>query len=248
MSAATTVRSAASAARRTARRGVGAVLGSAVEVRTDAPDVVLTFDDGPEPGGTDRVLSALADAGAGATFFVLLTRVRRYRSLLDEVVAAGHEVALHGVDHRALPTLPPEEVGRLARDGRAELEDAVGLAVRWYRPPYGRQTVRNWRAVTAAGMLPVLWGPTTWDWKSDVSDAARLDRSLQGVARGSIVLAHDGFAGPEDGACDGPPPVLDRGELIAAVLDGYAARGLRARSLGQALGEGGLVRETWFPG
>jgi peptidoglycan/xylan/chitin deacetylase (PgdA/CDA1 family) len=248
MSAATTARNTVRAARRTVRRGAGVLLGSAVEVRTDAPDVVLTFDDGPEPGGTDRVLSALADAGAGATFFVLLTRVRRYRSLLDEVVAAGHEVALHGVDHRALPTLPPEEVGRLVRDGRAELEDAVGQAVRWYRPPYGRQTVRNWRAVTSAGMLPVLWGPTTWDWKRDVSDAERVDKSVQGVARGSIVLAHDGFAGPEDGACDGPPPALDRGELISAVLDGYAARGLRARSLGQALGDGALVRETWFPG
>jgi hypothetical protein len=68
------------------------------------------------------------------------------------------------------------------------------------------------------------------------------------VAPGAIVLAHDGFAGPEDGACDGPPPVLDRGELVARVLDGYAARGLRARSLEQALGEGSLVREPWFPG
>ncbi len=248
MSTSTTVHGVARAARRTVRRGAGALLGSAVEVRTGAPDVVLTFDDGPEPGGTDRVLSALADAGAGATFFVLLTRVRRYRSLLDEVVAAGHEVALHGVDHRALPTLPPEEVGRLVRAGRAELEDATGHEVRWYRPPYGRQTMRNWRAVTAAGMLPVLWGPTTWDWKSDVSDAERVGRSLRGVAPGAIVLAHDGFAGPEDGACDGPPPVLDRGELVARVLDGYAARGLRARSLEQALGGGSLVREPWFPG
>jgi len=248
MSAATTVRSAAKAVRRTARRGAGTLLGSAVEVRTDAPDVVLTFDDGPEPGGTDRVLGALAEAGAGATFFVLLTRVRRYPGLLDEIVAAGHEVALHGVDHRALPTLRPEEVGRLLRDGRAELEDAVGREVRWYRPPYGRQTVRNWRSATAAGMLPVLWGPTTWDWKTDVADAERVDKSMQGVAAGSIVLAHDGFAGPDDGACDGPPPTLDRGRLISAVLDGYAARGLRARSLGDALGDGSLVRETWFPG
>jgi peptidoglycan/xylan/chitin deacetylase (PgdA/CDA1 family) len=248
MSAAMTVRSAAKAARRRVRRGAGPLLGSAVEVRTDAPDVVLTFDDGPEPGGTERVLAALAEAGAGATFFVLLTRVRKYRGLLDEVVAAGHEVALHGVDHRALPSLPPDEVGRLVRAGKAELEDAVGQPVRWYRPPYGRQTMRNWRAVTGAGMLPVLWGATTWDWRSDVSDAERVEKSMHGVTRGSIVLAHDGFAGPEDGACDGPPPELDRGELVSAVLDGYAARGLRARSLGEALGDGALVRETWFPG
>jgi peptidoglycan/xylan/chitin deacetylase (PgdA/CDA1 family) len=248
MSAATTARSAVGAARRTVRRGAGALLGSAVELRTDAPDIVLTFDDGPEPGGTDRVLAALAEGGASATFFVLLTRVRKYPGLLGEVLAAGHEVALHGVDHRALPTLAPDEVVRLVRDGKAELEDAVGREVRWYRPPYGRQTVRNWRAVTAAGMLPVLWGPTTWDWKSDVSDAERVQRSLREVGRGSIVLAHDGFAGPEDGACDGPPPSLDRGRLITAVLDGYAGQGLRARSLGDALAEGRLVRETWFPG
>lgn len=247
MSAVSTARGAAVSARRTVRRGVGLVAGSAVAVRTDRPDVVMTFDDGPEPEGTDRVLQALDGAAATATFFVLLTRVRRYRSLLDEVVAAGHEVALHGVDHRALPTVPPEEVAGLIRGGRAELEDATGRPVRWYRPPYGRQTVRNWRAVTAAGLLPVLWGPTTWDWR-DVADDERQEKAQQGIVPGAIVLAHDGFAGPEDGACDGPAPVLDRGRLISGVLEGYAARGLRVRSLEQALDGGTLVRESWFPG
>jgi hypothetical protein len=67
-----------------------------------------------------------------------------------------------------------------------------------------------------------------------------------GLETGSIVLAHDGFAGPEDGACDGPPPELDRGRMVTAVLEGYAERGLAARSLGQALEAGELVRETWF--
>lgn len=242
-----TVRAAALAARRSARRSAGTLLGSAVDVRTRRPEVVLTFDDGPEPGGTDRVLSVLADAGATATFFVLLTRVRRYRSLLDEVIAAGHEVALHGVDHRALPSLPPEEVARLVRAGKAELEDAAGRPVRWFRPPYGRQTLRNWQAITRAGLVPVLWGPTTWDWK-DVPHEERVAKVEQGLRAGAIVLAHDGFAGPEDGACDGPPPVLDRGELIAGVLAACADRGLSARSLEQALLSGHLVRETWFPG
>jgi peptidoglycan/xylan/chitin deacetylase (PgdA/CDA1 family) len=247
MNALATARTAAVAARRTARRSAGTLLGSAVELRTECPEVVLTFDDGPEPGGTDRVLSALAGAGASATFFVLLTRVRRHRALLDEVLAAGHEVALHGVDHRALPTLPPDEVARLVRAGKAELEDATGRPVRWFRPPYGRQTFRNWRAVTGAGLVPVLWGPTTWDWR-DVSAAERLAKAQQGVRPGAIVLAHDGFAGPADGACDGPPPQLDRGELVTGVLEGYAERGLSARSLEQALMAGDLVRETWFPG
>jgi peptidoglycan/xylan/chitin deacetylase (PgdA/CDA1 family) len=242
-----TAGTAARSARRTARRAAGTLLGSAVELRTDAPHVVLTFDDGPEPGGTDRVLPVLADAGATATFFVLMTRVHKYPALLREVVAAGHEVALHGVDHRALPSLTADDVARRMRAGRAELEDAIGQRVRWVRPPYGRQRVGDWRAARSAGLLPVLWGPTTWDWK-DVPASQRIAKALQGLRPGSIVLAHDGFAGPEDGACDGPPPVLDRGELIARVLEGYAERGLSARSLDAALTGGSLLRETWFPG
>jgi peptidoglycan/xylan/chitin deacetylase (PgdA/CDA1 family) len=219
--------------------------GSVVAVRTGRAQVVLTFDDGPEPGGTDRVLSALADAGATATFFVLLTRVRRHPGLFQDMLAAGHEIALHGVDHRALPDLPPAGLAALLRAGREELEDAAGRAVRWHRPPYGRQTLRTRRAVSRAGLVPVLWGPTTWDWK-DVPQAERLDKAQQGVQPGAIVLAHDGFAGPDDGAFDGPPPVLDRGALIAGVLDGYAARGLRACSLGEALDAGSAVREARF--
>lgn len=228
-----------------ARRAAGTVAGSVVSVRTTASEVALTFDDGPEPGGTDRVLAALADAGATATFFVLMTRVRRHRALFEEVVAAGHEVALHGVDHRPLPTLPPEEVGPVFRAGRAELEDVLGRTVRWHRPPNGRQTPRTWRAVTAAGLTPVLWGPTTWDWR-DVPHERRLAKSREGLHRGAIVLAHDGFAGPEDGAADGPAPVLDKGRLVTEVLAGYAAEGLRGRSLGEVLAGGSAVREARF--
>ncbi|MFQ1003618.1 polysaccharide deacetylase family protein [Modestobacter sp. SSW1-42] len=239
-------------ARRTTRplaRGLavaaGSVVGSVVAVRTSAPHVVLTFDDGPEPGGTDRVLTALAERGATATFFVLLGRVRRHPQLLADVVAAGHEIGLHGVDHRALTDLSSAEVTRRTADGRAELEDRTGRPVRWSRPPYGRQTVRTWRAVTRAGLTPVLWGPTTWDWR-DISTEERRRAAQRGIGRGAIVLAHDGFAGPADGVDDGPAPILDRGELIGAVLDDYAAQGLVARSLGDALVTGELVRTARF--
>ncbi|MGY1854929.1 polysaccharide deacetylase family protein [Modestobacter sp. SYSU DS0290] len=224
---------------------LAAPAGSVVGVRTAAPHVVLTFDDGPEPGGTDRVLAALAQHGATATFFVLLTRVARHGGLLDEVVAAGHEIGLHGVDHRPLPDFRATEVARRTRAGRAALEDRTGRAVRWFRPPYGRQTPQSWLAVRSAGLVPVMWGATTWDWR-DVPQEERVAKALSGSTAGAVLLAHDGIAGPDDGVDDGPPPVVDRGDLVDRVLRGLAQRSLSARSLGDALASGDLVKAPRF--
>lgn len=228
-------------------RRVGRPVGSVVGVRTTAPEVVLTFDDGPEAGGTDRVLTALAAHDATATFFVLLSKLPRHGGLLDEVLAAGHEIGLHGADHRALPTMDGAEVARVVRDGRAALEDRIGRPVRWFRPPYGRQTVGNWRSITRAGMQSVLWTATTWDWRADVTHEQRVAVAQRGVRPGVVVLAHDAFAGPEDGASDGPEPQLDRGLLVDEVLTGWAGRGLVARSLADALVSGRLVKQARFP-
>jgi peptidoglycan/xylan/chitin deacetylase (PgdA/CDA1 family) len=206
--------------------------------------VVLTYDDGPEPGGTDEVLRVLAEHGATATFFVLLSRTRRYPGLLAEVLAAGHEVGLHGVDHRPLPSFGATEARNRTAAGKAELEDALAAPVRWFRPPYGRQTWSTWRAVRAAGLEAVLWGPSTLDW-CEVPTADRL-AGLRHAGRGSIVLAHDGFAGPLDGVDDGPPPVLDRGDLIRQVLRDLDDRGLTARSLGAVLAAADPVRTVSF--
>lgn len=233
---------------RTAKRFLqrhSALVGSVTEIRTIRPEFVLTYDDGPEPGGTDRILPVLAAHGASATFFVLLSRARRYRSLLGEVAAQGHEIALHGLDHRALTEFSASEVWHRTADGKRELEDLSGRPVRWLRPPYGRQTLLSWRASRRAGVEPVLWGPSTGD-ALEITQAQRVDRAVSGAHAGTILLAHDGFAGPLDGVDDGPEPRLDRGELTDRVLTAYTDRGLVGRSLGAALEAGTTVRTAWF--
>ncbi|MFB9307025.1 polysaccharide deacetylase family protein [Kibdelosporangium philippinense] len=226
-------------------RRCGSVIGSLCEVRTAAPQVVLTYDDGPDPGGTEQVLAALADHGATATFFALLSRARRHPQLLAEVVAAGHEIGLHGVDHRRLTGFTPTEVQRRTRDAKAELEDLIGRGIRWFRPPYGKQTFGIWRAINRCGLVSVSWGRDMLDWQ-DVPQTQRVAAALKGGLPGTIVLAHDGFAGPDDGADDGPPPVFDRGELARLVLEAYGEQGLVGRSLADALIEGKQVRRPWF--
>lgn len=232
-------------ARETLRRAT-AVAGSIVSVRTTADEFVLTYDDGPVAGTTDRLLELLAAREASATFFVLLTRVRRDPGLTRAVADSGSEVALHGVDHVDATSLPPDEFRRRMHDGRRELEDTIGRRVRWYRPPYGHLTLSAWRSVRDAGLTPVIWSTGVRDGAAALSDAERIASAASGVRRGAILLAHDNFASALDGVDDGPEPQLDRLALAEAVLDLYGAAGLRARSLSAALEAGRPVKRGVF--
>lgn len=218
---------------------------SVVRVDTTAPHVVLTYDDGPQPGGTDRILVALAEAGATATFFVLLSKVRRDPTLLVEVMSAGHEIGLHGSDHRNLTALPLAEVRRRTREAKTELEDVTGRAIRWFRAPYGAQSLGVVEAVRGAGLVPVCWSASWQDW-ADMALDARMALALAGIGPGAIVLAHDGFAGSADGVDDGRAPSFDRGELSRHILAAYRDLGLSARSLSDALVTGTPVMERWI--
>jgi peptidoglycan/xylan/chitin deacetylase (PgdA/CDA1 family) len=226
-------------------RAHSAAIGSVVSVTTPTPECVLTYDDGPHPLVTSAVQDELDAAGATATFFVLLTQARKHPEVVRETIARGHEIGLHGVDHRSLVDLPSADVRRRCVDGRAELEDIAGARVRWLRPPYGRQTLRTWRIVRAAGLEPVMWGPTLRD-AVPMPTEERLARTLPSVERGSIILAHDRFATAEDGAHDGEEPDVDRPTLTRDLLEGLRAKGLAGTSLENALRTGTALRGAWF--
>jgi peptidoglycan/xylan/chitin deacetylase (PgdA/CDA1 family) len=221
-------------------------VGTVRAVATSRPYLVLTYDDGPDPEATPPVLESLASFGATATFFVLVNRARRNRTLLGEIQAAGHEIALHGIDHARLTAFSAGTVLRRCRDGKAELEDLAGKRVRWFRAPYGALLPKHWAAVRAAGLMPVGWGPTPGDWRPSVPEPELASDAMRGGERGAILLAHDGFAGPEDGADDGPAPEIDRAKLAALMLAGFAERGLSGRSLCDALAQGRTRSWAWF--
>jgi peptidoglycan/xylan/chitin deacetylase (PgdA/CDA1 family) len=212
----------------------------AVDCLDGPPTVVLTYDDGPEPGGTDAVLGALAECGASATFFVLLSRVRRHESLIHDVLASGHEVGLHGPDHRQLVGMDPTDVTSRTRAAKLELEERTGRAVRWFRPPYGRQSALTWRAVADAGLTTVLWTVDCADWL-DATHETRMQNVQAMTEPGAVVLLHDGFANDIDGVDDGMAPTLDRGELTRRVIAACGAKGYHCSSLGRALATGSPI-------
>lgn len=132
-----------------------------------------------------------------------------------------------------------EAAASIAR-GKAELEAALDVQVRWFRPPYGAHDLRIWRAARSLGMDVMLWGPSLHDWAQET----REQRWSKISARpGDIVLGHDGIAGAMDGAgTDAPPPNLDRAKWAGEVLEHYRTQGLTSITASEAARRGKTVR------
>ncbi|MFA7265906.1 MAG: polysaccharide deacetylase family protein [Candidatus Nanopelagicales bacterium] len=230
---------------RTAYRIGTRPVGSIQRLAPTPGQFVLTYDDGPDPRYTPGILAVLDTFGATATFFVLLSKVRRDPHLLREVHAAGHEIALHGIDHQRLTTFTSQEVQRRTAAGKAELEDVLGSTVKWMRPPYGAQRFSTWRAIRSAGVEPVMWSGTFWDWK-DMPHERRVQKAMSSARPGALLLAHDSFPDANDGVAAAVEPQVERAQLAHDVLAGYADLGLQARSLNDALVATNAQKWAWF--
>jgi peptidoglycan/xylan/chitin deacetylase (PgdA/CDA1 family) len=168
-------------------RLLGRRFGTIVAVQTDRPLAALTFDDGPDPTTTPRVLEVLARHRAHATFFMVGRKARREPDLVTRVVAAGHAVGHHTLDHVSLTGLDRATVRTQIDQGFA----AVGPACdRLFRPPYGHQDLAVWRAAREAGHEVVAWTSHVEDWTPQ--PAAEIERRLgAALAPGAIILLHD---------------------------------------------------------
>src|SRR5262249_47452960 len=121
------------------------------------PMVALTFDDGPDPEYTPRVLDALGSAGAPATFFMVGRQIDAAAPVARAVVAAGPELGNHTYPHRHLWTLSPAASIAEVDRGAAAIAGATGVTPRYFRPPWG---TFNWAAYARAAQIGeerVLW-------------------------------------------------------------------------------------------
>src|SRR5882724_6088265 len=120
--------------------------------------VALTFDDGPHPVTTRRILAVLAATRHRATFFVLGAKARRHPEVVREIHAAGHTLGVHGDRHDRLHAfrMPWRVHAELLRAAQA-VEDATGVRPRFFRPPLGHTSLTTIRGVRRAGMIVVAW-------------------------------------------------------------------------------------------
>jgi peptidoglycan/xylan/chitin deacetylase (PgdA/CDA1 family) len=166
------------------------------ELLDDPKYVALTFDDGPRPDTTGRLLDGLLERGAAATFFVIGQQVQGNEALLQRMEAEGHQIGNHTYSHIRLQTAEKDTVIEEIHKTEVVLQEAVGAGSYWLRPPYGM--IGEQRAALVKTPM-VYWSVDPQDWK--LLDAGKVAAAVMGCVKpGDIVLLHDFYPSSVDAA------------------------------------------------
>ncbi|WP_251423947.1 MULTISPECIES: polysaccharide deacetylase family protein [Lactococcus] len=158
--------------------------------------VALTFDDGPDPQTTPRLLSILKKENVPATFFILGNRLALYPEIVKQEYKLGHQVGSHTFNHLNLPQLPMKEVQEEIKNTADLVQKTLGIAPQGLRPPYGATTPE----INAQAQTPIIqWSVDSLDWKSKNADQIE-QVVMNEVYDGSIILMHDIYDSSVDGA------------------------------------------------
>ncbi|MFJ3221432.1 polysaccharide deacetylase family protein [Kitasatospora sp. NPDC086801] len=153
--------------------------------------VYLTFDDGPSPTYTPRILGILARYGVRATFFEIGQNVAAHPALTGQVARAGHSVQNHSWSHPDLRRLSASAVNAQVTNTDKAIRARTGRTPSCLRPPYGAVDGAVRSRAAALGKQVVLWSVDPTDW-SRPGTAAIQSRVLKAVRPGSVILLHDG--------------------------------------------------------
>jgi peptidoglycan-N-acetylglucosamine deacetylase len=184
-------------------------------------EFALTFDDGPNPSYTPQLLDLLARYNIRATFFLIGQYAANHRALARRIHEAGHLIGNHTWTHPNLSRTSAAQTREELRRTSAELEDITGVAVRYFRPPFGLRRPATLRIARSLNLIPVTWNIIGNDWTDLTTEqiASRVFRlSEKNYRRGDAtnLVLHDGSH---------RQPAMDRSRSIAAtalVLERYA--------------------------
>jgi peptidoglycan/xylan/chitin deacetylase (PgdA/CDA1 family) len=181
-------------------------------------ELALTFDDGPNPACTPRLLDILAQHGVHATFFLIGSFAQQQPDLVRQTLAAGHLIGNHSWSHPNLAVTAARRVDEELSRTRDVLEQITGAPIRHFRPPYGARRPYVLRAARQLGMEPVTWNAMTTDWSEPSHEriAARLMGKIDQMerhGRAANIVLHDG--GHRGLGADRNPSVNAAAQILA---------------------------------
>jgi peptidoglycan/xylan/chitin deacetylase (PgdA/CDA1 family) len=200
-----------------------------------SPVIALTFDDGPSPQYTPKILQLLTRYHAHATFFVLGTEVTHFPNLARDIIKQGSVIANHGYDHVNFVHLGVVGTARDAEKLTALLNKEHIAQVPFYRPPYGLSNRKLVAYMSKRGYTVTLWSIDTRDWA--MPGASFITRRvLNEAAPGAIVLMHDSGGNRTQTI-----------EALAAILPVLEAEGYQLVTLPQYVKDMGLKAPPQLP-
>ncbi|WP_217560162.1 bifunctional polysaccharide deacetylase/glycosyltransferase family 2 protein [Streptomyces sp. GbtcB6] len=211
--------------------------GSPHTARPKAGTIALTFDDGPDPVWTPRILDVLRRNHVHATFFVVGTQVVAHPELVRRIVAEGHQIGIHTFTHPDLSRLAPWQRSLELRETQLAVAGAAGVTTALLRPPYSSENDAlddaDWsvlKQADRAGYVTVLSTLDAEDWQRPGTARVLANATPHGKA-GQIVLMHDAGG--------------DRSQTVAALntlIPRLRAQGFRFSTVGAAVGMAAPVR------
>lgn len=152
--------------------------------------IALTFDDGPHPSQTKRILDILDRYGVHATFFMVGVNIENYPDAAQEVISRGHEVGNHTYSHAKIGKMNEVDVDRELEQCEELLEDRFGYDPHLFRPPQGALSDAIEGCSFEHDYRLILWSLDTRDW--EVKNVDRIVQNvLSNIKGGDIVLMHD---------------------------------------------------------
>lgn len=158
---------------------------------SDSNTICLTFDDGPDPMYTPRILALLKDHGVKATFFVMGEAVEQYPHLFEQILKDGHAIGNHTYSHRHPWMVSSQQAKEEVTRTTEVIKNLSGIKLRWFRPPFGRLRKAMRQQVQSEKMSTVLWNHSIIDW-GFLGTHAGISQRLDQIKTGDIVLMHDG--------------------------------------------------------
>ena len=153
--------------------------------------VSITFDDGPNPEFTARILKLLKQHGAKATFFCIGKHVENYPDIIKEILTDGHSIGNHTYSHsQAFGFFGTEKVKAELKRTTSIVKNLTGLEMNLYRPSFGVTNPQIEKAVKGLGLYSIGWSVRSLD-TTPRSEKAVLRRITSKVSKGDIILLHD---------------------------------------------------------
>ena len=184
--------------------------------------LALTFDDGPDPVHTPRILEALARLNICATFFLLGSKIKMHPEIVRDIISSGHEVGNHSYNHNVYDVFATKDIASEIERSNLVLEETVNIETKMFRPPFGKLSFPLIAYCLKKNLMIVMW---SFDCRDSFGRNSRSNADMpQKVRANDIVLMHDDDSRSLNLVNNQIPPIIDKGFTFVRLSEMISSR------------------------